>query len=232
MRRLRWALRRALFPKYCFLCHRAVLPHQRYCAACAVNAPWIEPPLCERCGRGQERCDCKGHRRHFERCVSPFYYERRVKRGVWALKNADCTVTVDGFTAEMAEVVRREYGGIPFDVVTSVPMHPAERRRRGFDQAARLGAGLSRCLGIPYATLLRKLYRTRPQKELPSVQRSGNLLGVFDVTEPIEGKMVLLVDDLITTGATLDECAKMLKLFGAAEVYAVTAAAAVLQKTE
>ncbi len=232
MRRLRWALRRALFPKYCFLCHRAILPHQRYCGECAINAPWIEPPLCERCGRGQTRCTCKGHRRHFERCISPFYYQGMVKRGVRTLKSADYAVTVDAFTAEMEELVRREYGGIDFDMVTSVPLHPADRRHRGFDQAARLGVSLASRLEIPYAAILRKLYRTRPQKELPSVQRSGNLLGVFDVTLPIVDKRVLLVDDLITTGATLDECAKMLKLFGAAEVYAVTAAAAVLQKDE
>ena len=155
-----------------------------------------------------------------------------VKRGIRALKNADYSVTVDAFTAEMAEVIRREYGGITFDAVTSVPLHPTDYRRRGFDQAARLARRLAEQLELPYLPLLRKLYRTRPQKELPSVQRSGNLLGVFDVTQPMEGKRILLVDDLITTGATLDECAKMLKLYGAAEVYAVTAAAAVLQKGE
>ena len=155
-----------------------------------------------------------------------------VKRGIRALKNADYAVTVDAFTAEMAEVIRREYGGIAFDAVTSVPLHPADFRRRGFDQAARLARRLAEQLELPYLPVLRKLYRTRPQKELPSVQRSGNLLGVFDVTQPMEGKRILLVDDLITTGATLDECAKMMKLYGAAEVYGVTSAAAVLQNNE
>ena len=80
-------------------------------------------------------------------------------------------------------------------------------------------------------SLLRKIIRTRPQKELSALERSGNLLGVFDVepTADLEGKTVLLVDDVITTGATLDECAKMLKIYGAGEVYAATAAAALLK---
>ena len=72
---------------------------------------------------------------------------------------------------------------------------------------------------------LRKVSETRPQKELSAVERSGNLLGAFDVAgADISGTRILLVDDLATTGSTLDECAKTLKVYGASQVYAVTAA--------
>jgi predicted amidophosphoribosyltransferase len=80
--------------------------------------------------------------------------------------------------------------------------------------------------------VLTKITVTAPQKELKAVERSGNLLGVFDVCGEVSGKTILLVDDVITTGTTLDECAKMLKIFGAEEVYAVTAAAACLSNDE
>jgi ComF family protein len=148
--------------------------------------------------------------------------------GIYTLKSPGYRVTVDGFADEMVEMVRREYGGIAFDCVTAVPMHKRECRERGFNQAQRLAQAVALRLRLPYETLLTKITVTAPQKTLTAVERSGNLLGVFDVCGDVSGKTILLVDDVITTGATLNECAKMLKLFGAHEVYAVTAAAAVL----
>ena len=224
------ALLRLFYPKHCFLCNRVILPRRHLCADCAQQAPYILPPVCDRCGRGEDVCICGGHRHHYERCVSAFYHDGVAQTGIYTLKSEDLAVTVDGFAAEMAEVVRREYGGIPFDLVTAVPLHPADRRARGFDQAARLGQALAVYLQLPYVPLLKKITRTQPQKTLTAIQRSGNLLGVFDVIGGVEDKTVLLVDDVITTGTTLDECAKMLKIYGAAEVYAVSAAAAVLKK--
>ena len=218
-----------VYPKRCFLCGEVVLPRQQLCSQCGQEAPYILPPVCPLCGRGEDACICGGRRRLFERCVSPFYHDGVVKQGVSALKNSGYKETVAGFAAEMGEMVRREYGGIPFALVTSVPLHPSDRRARGFDQAALLARELAQQIGVPYAATLRKLVRTKPQKELNALERSGNLLGVFDAMDPavLQDATVLLVDDVITTGATLDECAKMLKIYGAAQVYAVTAAAAV-----
>ena len=188
--------------------------------------------ICERCGRSKDECHCGKQRRAFERCISPFYHKGVAQNGIYTLKSEGFAVTVAGFAAEMAEVVRREYGGIPFDCVTAVPLHKRELLDRGFNQAEKLGQALAQRMGIPYAALLTKITVTAPQKELTAVERSGNLLGVFDVCGDVAGKTILLVDDVITTGATLDECAKMLKIFGAEEVYAVTAVAACLSNEE
>ena len=220
-----------LFPQRCCLCGAVVEWRQTMCVACRRNAPYVLPPICERCGRNEDDCTCRGHRRHFERCVMPFYYKGRGKDGISQLKTAaDCTVA-EGFAAEMAEVIRREYGGIAFDCVMPVPQYKADERKKGYNPAALLARALSRCTGIPYACGLRKLIHTTPQKELRAVARSGNLLGAFMVDDPkiVADKVVLLVDDTITTGATLDECAKMLKIYGASEVYAVTAASSVYE---
>ena len=221
-------IKRVFFPHHCFLCNEVLYPRQRLCPVCVRKAPYILPPICERCGRSKDDCSCGKRRRHFERCISPFYHKGVAQTGIYTLKSPGYRVTVDGFADEMVEMVRREYGGIAFDCVTAVPLHKRERRERGFNQAQRLGQAVALRLRLPYETLLTKITVTAPQKTLTAVERSGNLLGVFDVCGDVSGKTILLVDDVITTGTTLNECAKMLKLFGAHEVYAVTAAAAVL----
>lgn len=232
MSRLGQVLRSIFFPHHCYLCGEVIYAHQRVCGDCVPHRPYIYPPICERCGRSKGDCHCGKRRRAFERCVSPFYHKSVAAQGVLSLKTHGYHVTVDGFADEMAEVVRREYGGIAFDWVTSVPLHKNDLLERGFDQAQKLGLAVAKRMDVPYAVTLTKITHTAPQKELKAVQRSGNLLGVFDVCAEVSGKTILLVDDVITTGSTLDECAKMLKIFGAAEVYGVTAAAAVLSSGE
>lgn len=232
MKRLIPALMTVLFPHHCFLCGEVILPRQRLCEECVLRAPYVLPPLCPRCGRNEDDCVCRGHSRAYERCVSPFYHKGVVRSGIRSLKNDHYRAVTDGFAAEMAEVVRREYGGIAFDFITAVPMHRRDYRQRGFDQTAELARSLSAVLGLPYRPALVKLQYTEPQKELSAVRRKGNLLGMFDVTADVAGRTILLVDDVTTTGSTLEECAKMLKIFGAEEVYAVTAASALLQSEE
>ena len=226
------AIKRVFFPHHCFLCNEVLYPRQRMCGDCVQKAPYILPPVCQQCGRSKDDCYCGKRHRAFERCVSPFYHKAAAQTGIYTLKSRGYRVTVEGFAAEMAEVVRREYGGIPFDLVAAVPLHRREQRERGFNQAEKLGQAVAKRLNVPYAAVLKKITLTAPQKSLKAVERSGNLLGVFDVCGDVDGKTILLVDDVITTGTTLDECAKMLKIFGAEEVYAVTAAAAVLSNEE
>ena len=232
MREWAKALLTVLFPHHCFLCGEVILPRQKLCAECVRRAPYILPPLCEHCGRNEDDCTCRGHSRSYKRVVSPFYHKGVVKSGIQSLKNNEYAVVTEGFAAEMAEVVRREYGGIAFDLITAMPMHPEDVHERGFNQAVGLARALSEMLGVSYMPTLKKLRTTEPQKGLTAVRRQGNLLGVFDVVADVAGRTILLVDDVTTTGSSLDECAKMLKIFGAEEVYAVTAAATVLQKTE
>ena len=221
-----------LFPHQCFLCGEVLPLNKRLCEPCRLHAPYILPPVCPRCGRSEDVCICGGHTHAYERCVSPFYHEDMVRDTILRIKQDFDTEAAKGFAAEMAEVIRREYGGIAFDLVTSVPLHKKDLRARGFDQARGLAQALAKRLALPYEPVLTKLTHTQPQKELSALHRRGNLLGVFDVTADVEGRTILLVDDVITTGSTLDECAKMLKIFGAEEVYAVTAAAAGLKKDE
>ncbi len=227
----RWLLS-LLFPNRCYLCGGVIGWRDRLCAACYDKVPYILPPVCPACGRSKSECSCRGHKRLFERCVSPLYYTDHSKLAIYNLKTYGYHGTVDALANEMAEVIRREYGGIPFDAVVPVPLHKVDMSRRGFNQAELLARALSSYIRVPMKPMLTKLYATKPQKSLTLQQRNGNLLGAFDVTDSdsAQDAVLLLVDDIITTGSTLDECAKMLKLYGAKEVYAVTAAAAMLKE--
>ncbi len=221
-----------LYPDRCYVCGEVIPWRSGLCPSCRENALYVLPPVCDHCGRGEEYCTCEKRARAFTRCVMPFYYDGPLRRGIPAFKKTGGRPYVEGLSREMAEVIRREYGGVRFDFVTAVPLYPADERRRGHNPAALLARSLARQLLLPWRSVLIKITPTLPQKELPAARRAGNLLGVFEVAGDVAGKTVLLVDDVITTGSTLEECAKMLQLYGAAEVYAVTAACTVLKKSE
>ena len=115
------------------------------------------------------------------------------------------------------------------DVAVPVPLHPSRRRERGFNQAE----DLARHVGLPVVVALRRVRRTVSQADLPAARRHGNVKGAFALASknrPTSGKIVVLIDDVSTTGATLDACAIALKEAGAREVRALTAARVVSQR--
>lgn len=225
-----WAV---FFPERCIYCGKVIPPCLPGCEECLLRLPRILPPVCRLCGLEKKACTCEGRRMHYERCIAPFYYDGKAKYAILQLKTDENGEVARVLAAEMAAVVRREYGKYAFDYVVPVPMTAKEKKKRKHNPCDRLAKALSAELGIPVGLFLNKIYETRPQKELSSLERSGNVLGAFDVAEGalVAGKTLLLVDDTVTTGATLDECAKMLKIFGADEVYAVAGTASRLSKT-
>jgi ComF family protein len=123
--------------------------------------------------------------------------------------------------------VQAEYPGVLFSAVTAVPLHPARRRARGFNQSALLGAALARRLQLPFrAGLLRRVRPTITQTGLTAPQRTANVSDAFrsGLFSKTADKRILLVDDVMTTGATVNACAQALKKGGAAAVHVVTVA--------
>ncbi|MEJ2288809.1 MAG: phosphoribosyltransferase family protein [Deinococcales bacterium] len=98
-----------------------------------------------------------------------------------------------------------------------VPLHASRRRQRGYDQAALLAARTARVLGVPYRPVLRRIRPTRPQARLGRRERRTNVAGAFE-SEPVTGASVLLIDDVLTTGATAAACSEALLAAGAREV--------------
>jgi ComF family protein len=111
------------------------------------------------------------------------------------------------------------------DIICHVPLHEKRRRSRGFDQAEELAKRISEQTGKPFVSALRRIRNTKTQTKLNAVQRQENMRGAFESTCPVNGR-VILVDDVLTTGATAAECAAVLMAAGAADVTVLTFARA------
>lgn len=212
-----------LFPERCAACGEVIHPGEGMCPACFEALPRVGVPICPFCGVEAAFCRCGKRRHHFERVVAPFYYDGTAERGMLRMKASGDRAVAAFFAEEMAETVRQYYDDIAFDGVVFVPSGRIALRERGYNPGRLVAEELARNLGLPVRPLLCKIVENRQQKSLTASERSGNVLGVFDLADEraAAGKSFLLADDIVTTGATLDECAKMLKIYGAEAVYAV-----------
>ncbi len=219
-----------IFPRKCPLCGGLLRANERICGKCSDSVIFIQPPICQRCGRPIYDCACRGENFIFARCISPFAYTKAVRNGIHRLKFHNSPECADFFALFMATAVRREYGNIDFDLVLSIPMHASDIHKRGYNQADLLAKNIADRIGVPFGKrILVKPIRNNTQHTLTRGDRRGNVAGVFKVAQPylVAGKRILLCDDIITTGSTLDACAEELMNAGAAAVYCVTAAAVV-----
>ena len=214
----------AVFPRRCLYCGVPIVPENTVCDDCRTNLPRISAPICLRCGHQKADCICKQRKLQFKAVCAPFYYENAIATAVHRYKFAGKDYLAADFARDMAETVRRVYADILFDSITFVPFTKKQMRTREWNPGEMLAHALSAELDLPCYPLLEKLYETESQHTLSARERTGNVFGVFEACnlENVQGKTILLVDDIKTTGATLSECAKMLKLGGAQAVYAVT----------
>jgi len=232
MNRFWYHVLRVFFPRRCAYCGEVTDMDALVCDNCRTAVPRMDEPVCYRCGRSVKWCTCKKHRRQFDRCVAVMAYRDGAAKAVLRLKKTQDNDIIDTMSAEMAQTLRSRCDAAAIDVVTYIPMRKKEWRRRGYNQSQLLAQAVAEHLGIPCRPLLTKLYDTASQKTLKMHCRKGNLLGVFDVTEKVEGLNILLVDDVITTGSTFHECAKMLKIREAASVTALAFAATIPKESD
>lgn len=213
----------ALLPRRCAFCGRPTPADTPVCGACQSVLPRIEGVRCPKCGRGAEHCVCRSAAHYYDGLAAPYYYEGVVRRGLHRFKFRRASENAALYAQAMAEAACACYAGQTFDLIVPVPMTEAAKRERGYDQARLLADALSDALGIPCAPALVKCYETFKQHGLNAWMRKGNLAGVFDVPDraAISGRRVLLVDDVSTSGETLNECAKMLWLCGASSVHCI-----------
>ncbi len=212
-------------PERCVFCGEVIEPLSLACRRCRETLSVIKPPICGSCGAHRKACHCGKRRLHIDRVAAPFYYEGAARDGVLRLKYEDDPDAIAYLARQVCAVIRREYDVTAIDGVVYVPMTARARRAREYNQSELLAQAVARRLALPVYDALVKLYETPPQKTLDLHARSGNVLGVFDVTDQtVRGKTLLLLDDVMTTGATLHECAKMLKIYGAKSVPAAVIA--------
>lgn len=217
----------SIFPRRCAYCDRLIPGNCTACGECEKNLPRISGEICIRCGREKKICTCRKSANYYDSLVAPFYYEGVVRKGMHRFKFCSSRLNYKAYSSEMAKTVKDRYAGIHFDFITEVPITKRAEKERGFNQCSLLAGGISEICSIPHKKgILKKIYETQKQHGLNYYLRRGNLTGVFDSDFPseINGKTILLCDDISTSGETLNECAKMLWLYGAKEIYCVTAA--------
>ncbi|HEV3394097.1 MAG TPA: ComF family protein [Chthoniobacterales bacterium] len=226
-----------VYPPACTICSASVGPHEYLCPDCEAKLSRIVPPFCAKCSEPFDgaitttfSCANCAHRvLYFDTAVSAyrsrgiarhvilnFKYGRQIHLrhlvGRWLIAALDDTRLRD----------RR------FNAIVPVPLHPARQRERGFNQAALLAERLGPHLGVPVRPVLERVRFTTTQTAFDRAERIQNLRHAFRLRKKADVRKldVLLIDDVLTTGSTLSECARVLKENGARSVYAATAARA------
>lgn len=223
------------YPPHCAACGADTAHGVHLCERCAEKPARIAAPFCQVCSEpfdgaitGVFTCsNCAGRKLHFDCAVAPmrsrgivrdfihrFKYERD-----YFLRHPLANWAAEGLEDE--RIARR-----PFDALVPVPLHPARRREREFNQAEALAELLALRAGTPVLPALQRIRYTTTQTRLDRNERMENLRGAFRVRHPaaVKSRHLLLVDDVFTTGSTVDECARVLRHAGAASVRALTVA--------
>ncbi len=217
-----------LYPNRCKFCDAVINPYAHICDECKNTLPFIKGEICNNCGAEKRMCACKGrHGNFYEAVAAPLYYTGLVCRCIHHFKFYDERLHYKCLGDMMCKTLKERYGDISFDYVTYIPMREKNLRKRGYNQGRLLAKRISEKEDIPLAdNLLVKLFDTKNQRGISEYERRGNMLGVFDINPDfdVNEKVILIVDDVKTTGATLSECGKMLYLYGASAVYCLTAA--------
>lgn len=224
-----------IYPPRCVFCSARLSPKAKreVCAQCSNTLPYTRLyHRCKRCGKpvsaNTEYCSkCRLTRQYNTRITSPFIYADTAKKAVISFKKERNSANANALSLYMAEMVKYDFKNVDFDIVVSVPPRKKSYLDEHYDQAARLAKAVALRLSIPYASdAMYQTERIRKQSTLSYHSREANVRDKFAVRTPDKflNKTILLVDDVCTSGATLNECARILKQCGAYRVYAVTLA--------
>ena len=210
-----------IFPRRCAVCSKIISRNEYLCSECRENIEHIDK-VCTVCGSEKKECICKRRVFHFAGATAVFNHGDYSKQTVNNLKFRGNGEIAEFLSKEMASRVRENFGDISFDIVVSVPMHPFKKFLKGFNHSERLAVLIAKDMGLSYKNPLKKIKLGKTQHRSSFKERRENVKGMFSC-EKIKAHNVLLVDDIRTTGATLDECARELLFAGAHKVYCVTA---------
>lgn len=203
-----------LYPPRCTFCHDFVANGRiLVCDACKASLPFTTD-------HGRQKAA-------FVSCaVAPFYYEKDVRESLRRFKFSGCTGYAKAYAPYVADVIRQEFGS-DFDLITWVPISRKRMRERGYDQAELLTKAVGKLLGLRAIRTLKKTRNTAPQSLTGSAEkRKSNIAGAYAAVHPerFQGKRVLILDDIFTTGSTISECARTLGKAGADRILCATVA--------
>ncbi len=198
-----------LYPVRCPICGKVIFPHEDFCNECRKDLP-------KYCGN----FNIKGA----ESFIAPFEYNAKIAPAILLMKNGIRGNAPYALGLAAAEHIKNHGIHRQSDMIIPTPLHPADKRKRGFNQSELIAKEIGRILNINVCTkCVEKVRITRPQKLLSKNERKNNLKDAFAVKAPeiIREKRILLIDDVCTTGSTLAELTRVLRQNGAAAVYCV-----------
>ena len=228
-----------IYPARCHICRtffsNGMGTNNHFCKECLDSFSKIGPPLCPVCGipfgsisEENHLCEkCLRKRPIFDSLGAPYIYEGRIMDAIHQMKYAGKTYLADSLGPLMASFVIKWLDTTEGLLIMPVPLHPKRLRERGFNQALLLARAIMPALGAEMDFLsLRRIIYTRSQTGLNSGERKRNVRRAFtmDRQRGLKGKTVLLVDDVATTGSTMNECARVLKNAGAERVFCLALA--------
>ncbi len=232
-----------IYPPRCPIC-QAFLEEQKaeerdheipFCEGCSSSFIQITSPLCPVCGRpfaagtvSDHVCEnCLRKRPFFEKARAPYLYEGSLLNAIHEFKYAEKTYLAKPLGLLLSSFAKTWLHGHPNLLVMPVPLHPRRLRERGFNQSLLLAETVATTLDarLDFSSLKRIRY-TQPQTELGSEERKKNVRKAFGVSnrDAVKGRAVVLVDDVATTGSTLNECARTLRRAGCRRVFCLVLA--------
>ena len=208
-----------LYPARCPICHGILKGRDGICPECRKKLPYIREPKCKKCGKQMESAeeeycrDCKRFSHAFDRGAAVYTYNDVMARSIAMFKYHNRREYAKVYAKEMYRCCSRFLKSCAPEVILPVPIHRQKKRQRGFNQAELVAKELGKLLNVPVdADYLIRKAKTIPQKELTRQQRKRNLKEAFGVSK--DGKYykrVLLIDDIYTTGATMDAVSEILR---------------------
>lgn len=193
------------FPQRCACCGRVIVPSALFCPECLAALP---KTVYERSAVGGFLCS------------AALLYEEPYSTALKRFKFHSKPGGLHGFAYLTVKAARERFAGKDFDAVTCVPMTRLAVLKRGYNQSEELARACAKLMALPFEPVLEKYRSNAPQRTLNRSQRAKNVRGVFRIrkSHSVTGKRYLLIDDVITTGSTLGECARVLKTGGCSEV--------------
>ena len=198
------------------------------CRECLKKLPFVKEHYCMKCGKPaaaeQEYCSqCSGKKRSFTQGRSVLMYNDVLKVSVLKYKYEERREYGDFYAKLMCYYGKKDILRWNPDIILPVPLHRRKQRLRGFNQAAYLAIQVGEYFGIPVSeNVLKNVKNTKSQKKLDAANRAHNLKNAFAVCEDVTGLDILVIDDVYTTGSTMEEIASLLRAKGAQNVYFFT----------
>lgn len=218
-----------IYPEKCPFCGMILKRGEvGICEKCRESLPYVREPRCMKCGKPisserEEFCyDCKKRTHLFDGGQSLWVHQPPVDQAIYAFKYHDRRCYGKVFAVEMVRELCSYIKLVSAEALIPIPLYKIRYRDRGYNQAEILAREIGKITRLPMEDVLVRKKSTSPQKKLSDTQRKKNIEDAFALKREIEYKIVILIDDIYTTGSTLDEATKVLKSAGVSKVYFLT----------